>query len=400
MTNSLGENLQARSVAHKANPREGTSTRKHILFLVTEDWYFCSHRLPLARAALAAGYEVSVATRVREHGEVIEAAGLRLIPLKLSRRSRHLAREAHLVSDLFRLYRREKPDLVHQVALKPVLYGTLAARLAGVPAIVNALAGLGFLFVSERRIARTLRPLAELTLRRLLNHANTRTILQNTDDLHLLAEKRILEARYGRLIRGSGVDLERFRVRPEPGGPPLVVLPARMLWDKGVGEFVAAARQLRSEGICARFALVGDPDTENPSAIASAQLEEWHRSGVVEWWGHRTDMECVFAECHIVCLPSYREGLPKALLEAAASGRPIVTTDVPGCREIVHEGENGLLVPKGNPVALAVALRRLIEEPDLRRRMGERSSVIAASEFSLDEVIRQTLALYREMLGS
>jgi glycosyltransferase involved in cell wall biosynthesis len=370
------------------------------LFFVTEDWYFCSHRLPLARAALAAGYDVSVATRVGEHGEAIEAAGLRLIPLKLSRRSRHPAREARLVYDLFRLYRREKPDLVHQVALKPVLYGTLAARLAGIPVIVNALAGLGFLFVSELRTARTLRPVAEFAFRRLLNRANTRTILQNPDDLHLLVEKQILEARYARLIRGSGVDLERFRARPEPSGTPLIVLPARMLWDKGVGEFVAAARQLRSEGIRARFALVGDRDAENPAAIALAQLQEWQRSGVVEWWGRRTDMERVFAECHIVCLPSYREGLPKALLEAAASGRPIVTTDVPGCREIVREGENGLLVRKGDPVALAVALRRFIEEPDLRRRMGERGSVIAASEFSLDEVIQQTLALYREMLGS
>jgi glycosyltransferase involved in cell wall biosynthesis len=376
------------------------STRKHILFLVTEDWYFCSHRLSLARAALAAGYAVSVATRVREHGEMIEAAGLRLIPLKLSRRSRHLARETRLLYDLFRLYRREKPDLVHQVALKPVLYGTLAARLAGVPAIVNALAGLGFLFVSERRMARILRPVAELAFRRLLNHANTRTILQNPDDLHLLAQRRILEARFARLIRGSGVDLARFRARPEPEGPPLVILPARMLWDKGVGEFVAAAQRLRSEGIRARLALVGDRDAENPSAIASAQLQEWHRSGVVEWWGQRTDMERVFADCHVVCLPSYREGLPKALLEAAASGRPIVTTDVPGCREIVREGENGLLVPKGDPIALAAALRRLIEDPDLRHRMGKRGSAIAASEFSLDEVIRQTLALYQEMLGS
>lgn len=373
--------------------------KPHLLFLVTEDWYFCSHRLPLAVAAKQAGFEVSVATRVTDHGQTIEAAGLRLIPLRLSRRSTHPLREARLIADLVRLYRRERPDIVHQVAMKPVIYGSLAAHLSGTPAVVNALAGLGFLFTSDKASARLLRPLAEAAFRRLLNRPNCRTILQNPDDMGLLTRDQVLEPDRIRLIRGSGVDLAKFAPAPEPASPPLVVLPARMLWDKGVGEFVAAARQLRAEGSEARFILAGHSDGENPSAIPETQLRAWEGEGCIEWWGHREDMAQVFRDCHIVCLPSYREGLPKALLEAAASGRPIVATDVPGCREVVRQGDNGLLVPRGDASALAAALRKLIGDAALRRSYGARGRIMAEAEFSLDAVIGQTLNLYREMLA-
>lgn len=374
--------------------------KPHLLFLVTEDWYFCSHRLPLAVAAKNAGFEVSVATRVTDHGKLIEEAGLRLIPLRLSRRSKHPLKEARLIADLVRIYRRERPDIVHQVAMKPVIYGSLAAHLTGVRGVVNALAGLGFLFTSDKPSARLLRPMVETAFRWLLNRPNCRTILQNPDDMHLLTHDKVLEAERIRLIRGSGVDLAKFTTSPEPEGPPLVVLPARMLWDKGVGEFVETARQLHGEGTQARFVLVGHSDTENPSAIPEAQLQDWQRSGLIEWWGHRGDMHQVFRKCHIVCLPSYREGLPKALLEAAASGRPIVTTDVPGCREVVRHDDNGLRVPRGDSSALASALRRLIGDAVLRRTLGARGRARAEAEFSLNSVIDQTLTLYREMLES
>ncbi|MDD2767543.1 MAG: glycosyltransferase family 4 protein [Methylococcus sp.] len=373
--------------------------KPHLLFLVTEDWYFCSHRLPLAVAAKQAGFEVSVATRVTDHGQAIEAAGLRLIPLRLSRRSTHPLREARLIADLVRLYRRERPDIVHQVAMKPVIYGSLAAHLTGVRAVINALAGLGFLFTSDKASARLLRPLAETAFRLLLNRPNCRTILQNPDDMGLLTRDQVLEPDHIRLIRGSGVDLAKFAPTPEPAGPPLIVLPARMLWDKGVGEFVAAARQLRTEGSEAHFILAGHSDSENPSAIPEPQLRDWEHEGCIEWWGHRDDMAQVFRDCHIVCLPSYREGLPKALLEAAASGRPIVATDVPGCREVVRQGDNGLLAPRGDASALAAALRKLIGDAALRRSYGARSRAMAEAEFSLDAVIGQTLNLYREMLA-
>ncbi|AAU93111.1 glycosyl transferase, group 1 family protein [Methylococcus capsulatus str. Bath] len=340
-----------------------------------------------------------MATRVAEHGHIIESAGLRLIPLQLSRRSRNPLTEARLIADLVGLYRRERPDIVHHVAMKPVIYGSLAARLTGRRAVVNALTGLGFLFTSDRPSARLLRPLVEAAFRRLLNAPVCRTIVENPDDLRQLTDDGVVEPERIRLIRGSGVDLAKFTPSPEPEGPPLVVLPARMLWDKGVGEFVEAARRLREAGIRARFALVGQRDAENPSAIAEAQLREWERSGVVEYWGFRSDMPQVLAQCNIVCLPSYREGLPVSLLEAAACTRAIVTTDVPGCREAVRHEYNGLLVPRGDPAALAAALSRLIADPATRRVMGTRGRARAEEEFSLESVVAQTLSLYHEMLA-
>lgn len=365
-----------------------------LLFFVTEDWYFCSHRLTLAVAAREAGFEVVVVTRVREHGEVIRRAGLDLIPFEISRRGMNPFMELGALIRLTAIYRRGKPDLVHHVAMKPVLYGTLAARLAGVPHIVNALAGMGWLFTSAKLMARFIKPLVRLSFRFLLRQ--TSVIVQNPDDAALMASVGL-----GRvcLIRGSGVDTEVFLPMPEPKGTPLVVLPARMLWDKGVGEFVEAARQLKARGVVARFALVGEPDPENPATVPEAQLAAWHAETVIEWWGQRANMPQVYAQAHIVCLPSYREGLPKSLLEAAACGRPIVTTDVPGCREIVRNGGNGVLVPVRDAPALAEALASLIADPDMRRRMGESGRAIAVSEFSQERVIAETLAAYREAMA-
>jgi glycosyltransferase involved in cell wall biosynthesis len=233
----------------------------------------------------------------------------------------------------------------------------------------------------------------------LLDAPNSRLIVQNPDDLALFTHSGMVQANRVVVIRGSGVDPLRFPAQPEPEGTPLVVLPARMLRDKGVREFVDAARRLREQGVAARFALVGDPDPESPASIAEAQLEQWAAQGVVEYWGWRNDMVEVYRQCHLVCLPSYREGLPKALIEAAACGRAIVTCDVAGCREVVRDGDNGLLVPVRDSAALAAALRRLIEDAGLRSRMGQRSRERAVAEFSLQRVIADTLALYRSCLA-
>lgn len=371
-----------------------------LLFFVTEDWYFCSHRLPLAVAAKREGFDVAVVTRVRRHRAEIEAAGLRLIPLDLQRRGAHPWHELKTVRQLVRIYRAERPDIVHHVALKPVLYGSLAASLTKVPARVNALAGLGFVFASNRPKARLLRPFVQLGFRGLLNQANSRVILQNPDDLHCLTRSGALDASRAVIIRGSGVDTNRFSPSPEPEGLPLVILASRMLWDKGVGEFVRAAEILRGEGISARFALIGESDHENPAAIPDQQLAAWRASNTVEWWGRRNDMPEVLSQAHIVCLPSsYGEGLPKVLIEAAACGRPIVTTDAPGCREVVRHGHNGLLVPLRDAEALAAALRLLIEDANLRRRMGERGRRLVEREFSLERIASETLALYRGLLA-
>lgn len=369
--------------------------KPRLLFVVTEDWYFVSHRLPLAVAAQAAGFDVAVATRVNGHEEQIEAAGIRLVPFALSRRSGNPLIE---IFRLIRLYRREQPNFVHHVALKPVLYGTLAARLARVPHIVNAIAGLGWLFSSGGRLARLVRPWVRSALVRLLAAPRVHTIVQNPDDHALLVHAGVPQAQL-HLIRGAGVDVSVFAPSPTPGPEPVtVMLVARMLWDKGVGEFIDAAQQLYAQGLAARFVLVGEPDPANPASIPLAKLREWHGHNGIEWWGQRKDMPAVLSQAHIACLPSfYGEGLPKSLLEAAACGLPIVTTDAPGCREVVTDDDNGLLVSVRNTKALVAALEKLIRDPELRRRMGQRSRARAVAEFSQEQVIAETLQIYREM---
>jgi glycosyltransferase involved in cell wall biosynthesis len=363
-----------------------------LLFVVTEDWYFISHRLPLAVAAQAAGFDVAVATRDGGKADVIRSAGIRLIPLSLSRRGGNPLRE---LMTLWRLYRHEQPDLVHHVALKPVMFGALAARLARVPAQVNAVAGLGWLFTSSGRVVRLIRPALRWVLARLLNRPHSLTIVQNPEDRALLERSGVSAARL-RLIRGAGVDVQVFYPVSPPPEPVCIVLVARMLWDKGVGEFVEAARRLTKAGVNARFVLVGDPDPANPASVPESTLRSWHGQYGVEWWGRRDNMPAVLQAAHVACLPSYREGLPKSLLEAAACGLPIVTTDAPGCREVVRDGVNGLLVPVRDAPALAAALGKLIGDAELRRRMGEQSRARAETEFGLATVITQTLAVYRE----
>jgi glycosyltransferase involved in cell wall biosynthesis len=373
--------------------------RPKLLFLVTEDWYFCSHRLPLALGAQAAGFDVVVASRVNRHGPIIESYGLRLVPLTITRRGKNPFKELGAIARIASVYRREAPDIVHHVALKPVIYGSIAARISNVPVVVNAVAGLGYLFVSRNLVARIARFFVQYAYRFLLNLSKGKVVVQNDDDRALLTRVARLASDQTVLIRGSGVDMDVFSVQPEPEGPVTVVLASRMLWDKGVGEFVAAARSLRSVDTSIRFVLVGESDPDNPASISNDQLSAWLRDGAVEWWGRRDDMPEVFAASHVVCLPSYREGLPKVLIEAAACGRPIVTTDVPGCREVVRHGENGLLVPARDSRSLADALRQLIENAPMRRVMGQRGREIVETEFSEHKVVRETLQVYGELLA-
>ncbi|MZH03572.1 MAG: glycosyltransferase family 4 protein, partial [Nitrospinae bacterium] len=266
------------------------STRTKILFVVTEDWYFVSHRLLLAVAAREAGYDVAVATRVRRHAETIRRAGIRVIPFELSRRIGNPLLE---LMGLFFLYRRERPDIVHHVALKPVFLGGLAGWLAGVSSQVNAVAGLGWLFISRSRTARWMSPLIRWILARLLNTPQYRAIVQNPDDAELLKKAGVSES-HVRIIRGAGVDTNEFSPGSEPPEPICVVLATRILWDKGVGEFVEAARQLKKDGVKARFILVGEPDPDNPAVVPEETLRVWRKENIVELWGYRDDMATVF----------------------------------------------------------------------------------------------------------
>jgi glycosyltransferase involved in cell wall biosynthesis len=372
--------------------------RPRLLLLVTEDWHFWSHRVDLASAARLAGFEVLVATRVTAHAERIRAAGLTVCPLRRLRRGAPSVRDLAAVLEIAQLYRRVRPDVVHHVAVKPVVYGSWAARLARVPRVVNAIAGLGSSFIGTVAGADLLRATMKRVLRSALAAPGSRVIFQNRDDLSYFRQTGILGATPALVIRGAGVDLSLFSGSPEPAGIPVVMLAARLLWDKGVGEFVAAARAVAGRGIDARFVLVGMLDPRNPTGIPEHRLRAWQAEGVVEWWGHSDDMPRTLRAANLVVLPSYREGLPKVLVEAAASGRAIVTTDVPGCREIVRHGVNGYLVPPHDAESLAGAIGALVRDPARRAEAARRGREIAVSEFSSDRIAQDTIAVYRELL--
>lgn len=372
--------------------------RPKLLFLITEDWYFWSHRLPIARAALREGYEIVVATRVIRHGQKICDEGFRLIPLQLDRASYSPLKEARAILEIRRLYRREKPDIVHHVAMKPVLYGSQAALGMKNTQVINAFAGLGYLSEASSAKAWFLRRFIWNSFRFLLTRRNSHVLLQNQEDREFVTAKLRVSATKANIIRGAGVDVNLYRPTPEPEGVPVVLLPSRLLWNKGISEFVEAASLLKGKGLSARFVLAGDSDSASPSAIPRRQLLEWKASGGVELWGHRNDMPQVIAQANLVCLPSYREGVPKSLLEAAASGRAIVATDVPGCRDIVRQGINGILVPPKDPTGLAHAIEELLKDPIRRYEMGRQGREIAVREFSEKTVVQQTLELYRKLL--
>jgi glycosyltransferase involved in cell wall biosynthesis len=371
-----------------------------MLFLVTEDWYFVSHRLALAEAAVRAGYRVVVACRVQAHGEQIRDSGCEVRALDWRRSGNTPLDHWRAWCEVLRVYREVRPDLAHHVALKPVVFGALAAWRTGTTRIVSAVAGLGFVFSSESLRARMLRPLLRRLLMLALRGERHRVIVQNEDDLATVVRGGLAPSARVVLIRGAGVPTEVFHPGEPASGPPIVVLVARLLWDKGVGEFVRAAESLRTGGVAARFRLIGASDPGNPAAVPDSQLEAWRASGAVECLGHRDDIAPLLRESAIFCLPTrYGEGIPRSLLEAAATGLALVVTDAPGCREVVRHRETGLLVPQGDQRALETALVELLADPGLRARLGASARTLVEQEFALPKVINETLALYRELLA-
>ena len=372
---------------------------KTIIYFVSEDWYFCSHRLPIARKALIKGFKVVVVAKVSKYGSVIESEGFELAPIEIQRGGWNLSSEFKTILALYAYYKKYKPDIVHHVAIKPVIYGTIVARVIGSIKVVNAMAGLGFVFISNKKKVKLLRFFIHKLFRFLFNNKNVRLILQNKDDLRYFLKNKLIKKDLVTIIRGSGVDIKKFIPVEECMGIPIVMLASRMLWDKGVGEFVEAAKILKQEGVEARFVLVGENDSENPASMSNSQLNEWNELETVEWWGEKIDMHKVLAQSSIVCLPSYREGLPKVLLEAASCGRAIIATDVPGCREIVHNGENGILVPLKDSSSLASAMKELINNPEKRKIIGINGRRLVENEFSEEIVVSQTLKVYQELLA-
>lgn len=379
-----------------------TSSGAKILYLVSEDWYFCSHRLPIARAARDAGMEVVVLTRLNDHVDVIAAEGFRAIPLRLRRGSRNPFAALSTIRQIVGAYRRDRPDLVHHVNLKMCLLGTIAALWARPPHVVNALTGLGSLFTSERMDARLLRTAVLASLRVLNRLTGAAVIVQNPDDQAMALRRQLAPAERIVLIPGSGVDIRRFSPRPPPpaGQPPVVTYVGRMLADKGLRELAEAARLLKRRSRVIRFILVGSTDPENPQSLSTEELAAWVEEGLVEWHGYCSDIPQVWAETTIAVLPSYREGMPKSLLEAAASAVPAVATDVPGCRELVVDGETGLLVPPRDAPALADAIEHLLAAPELATAMGRAARSRAEAHYADAIIAAATLELYERTVPS
>jgi glycosyltransferase involved in cell wall biosynthesis len=372
-----------------------------LLFLVTEDWYFCSHRLPVARAARDAGFAVVVATRVREHGAQICDEGFGLRSIAWRRRGDGLPGAARAITAITRLYRAERPDILHHVALKPVLFGSLARHLAfarsdDAPASIASVMGLGSGFTARTAAARLRRPPLGLALRLATGNARDWVVVQNPEDRAALAGLGIDPGRIA-LIRGSGVDIHHFGPLPEPdGGTVTVALVSRMLRDKGVLEAAAAIRRLRARGLKIELLLAGPTDPDNANSLTAEMLSSLAAEPGIEWLGAVADVRTVWRRAAIAVLPSsYGEGVPKTLLEAAACGRPLIAADVPGCREAVRPSETGLLVPPHDVEALAEAIAALAADPHRRARMGRAGRQRVERHFADEIVARETLALYR-----
>jgi len=371
---------------------------------VTEDWYFCSHRLPVARAARTAGFEVAVATRVRAHGDRIREEGFDLYPIAWRRRGDGFAGAARAISDIARIYRAEQPDLIHHIALKPVLFGGIARRLAfshsaEAPVVVDSVMGLGARFSHKSLAAKLRRPALGIALRFAAGRHRGWIVVQNPEDHAALAglgtdENRII------MIRGSGVDLQHYAPLPDPIGTPVkVALVSRMLRDKGVLEAIAAIRLLRSRGLPIELLLAGPTDLDNRGSLTAEELRALAGEPGIEWLGPVDDVREVWRRAAIAVLPStYGEGVPKALLEAAACGRPIVAADVPGCREVVRPDKTGILVAVRDTAGLAAALAALAADPARRSAFGAAGRALIERDFGEEIIARQTLALYQAAL--
>lgn len=369
------------------------------MLFANTDWYLFNFRQGLARALRDAGHDVLLLSPPGPYGEKLSELGYRWVPAPMVRRSLNPLREYALVRWLRRLIERERIELVHGFTIKPAVYGSIAARLAGVAARVNAVAGMGYVFTSSAPLALALRPVVRRLFRYALDGEGARLILQNPDDVALFSQARLVHSGKVRLIPGSGVDCSRFTPGDGSGsGRFRIVLPARLLWDKGLAEYVEASRLLRTRGVPVDFLLAGEPDPGNPAAVPEGVVRGWVDEGLVQWLGHVADMPALFRSVDAVVLPSYREGLPKGLIEAAACALPLVTTDVPGCREVVSHEQDGLLVPVKDGRALADAIARLQADPALCRHLGAAARAKALAQFDERSVIARTLEVYRELV--
>jgi glycosyltransferase involved in cell wall biosynthesis len=372
---------------------------KRLLFVVNVDWFFISHRLPIAIQAMKEGFEVHLICAITTRAGYLRELGIFVHPLSFSRSGKSVSNEVVTVIKLYRLIKQIKPDLLHLITIKPVLYGGIIARLAKIPRVVSAISGLGLLFVQRASFSAKLFRSAILVLYRLaMGHANQRVIFQNPTDMKVLVDSGGVDKKKVRMIRGSGVNLNDYPMMLESGEVPVIVMASRLLRDKGVVEFIEAATILKDKGVNAHFQLVGETDSENPESVTKEQVDVWQQDGVVECLGYRTDIAHIFSQAHIVTLPSYYgEGLPKVLIEAAACGRAVITTDMPGCRDAIEPNVSGMLVTARDSHALAEMIEYLIEDNNLRKKMGKAGRALAEREFSIDKVVNAHFDIYHEL---
>ena len=371
---------------------------KRLLFVLNDLSFFISHRLPIAITAKDEGYEVHIATPQGKPTTEIKDIGFIFHKIPLSRRGKNPFNELKSIFALYQLMRAVKPDVVHLVTIKPVLYGGLVSRIVKVPSVVAAVSGLGAIYISCTLSGKIWRAVTNQLYRSALKHPNLKVIFQNPDDRDVLLEKKAFALSQTVLICGSGVDLSLYRTSIEREDEVVVAMISRLLKDKGVLEYVAAAKLLKSMDVQARFLLIGESDYNNPEYINDHMLEQWRCDGDVELLGFRKDIPQLMQQANIIVLPSYREGLPKVLIEAAASGRAVITTDVSGCRDAIEPNQTGLLVPVRDSNALASAMKRLIDEPNLRHRLGKAGRILAEQEFSIEKVVAEHLNIYRNLL--
>ena len=374
---------------------------KTLLILVSHVSFFISHRLDLAITAKNMGYNVKVAFgELDEDIKRLTDIGIDSFHIPIQRGGTNLLKDLKSLYSIWSLFRKVRPDIVHLVTIKPYLYGGIIARLSRVSCVVSAVSGLGSVFIHKDYRSHFLRLLLYPIYRFAFNHSNQRVIVQNEEDAKVLVELGVLNPQKVRLIKGSGARLEEFTQLDEIDGIPTVCFAGRLLHDKGVYDFVAAARLLKKRGVQARFCLAGDLDVKNPTGLNIEDLNSLREDENIEVLGFKKNIATLYAKSHIICLPSYREGLPKSLIEAAAASRAIVTSDVPGCRDAIIPNKTGLLVPVKNPIKLADALQWLIEHPQERIAMGKAGRQLAKREFQIKKIIKDHTEIYQELLAN
>jgi glycosyltransferase involved in cell wall biosynthesis len=376
---------------------------KKILYFIPEDWFFVSHRFKLAQAAQRDGYDVVIVTNISIYKELIESAGMTLYPSLLQRRNKNIYNEIKAFIHLYKIFKRESPDIVHNVTIKSVLFGSVLASLTSCKSIVNAFTGRGSIFLVHNRKYKILQFILKLLLTFFTSFKPNASIFQNSDDINFFKELNLINFNKSKvcLIRSAGVDIETFHYTPTPSldAPIVFSLVSRLIWHKGIKELLGAVKILKDKKYNFKCLLVGDPDGENPTSISKKSLESWHESGLIEWIPKQSDIVSIYKKTHVAVLPSYCEGLPKSLLEAGACGKPIITTDVPGCREVINK-ETGILVLDHDDKSLAEAMEYFICNPGRIEPMGIASRTFICENFEDKKVFKETLNLYNDLINS